>query len=1706
MLRVEPLEDRRLLTVYSSTDVPVGIDTHDTLYTSTINVADSISISDINVTLDITHTYDSDLDVFLQSPTGTVVELFTDVGNDGDDFTNTTLDDEAGTSISSAPVPFTGTYIPEGSLSSFDDESASGDWILQITDDGADDTGTLNSWSIDITPTSGGGSGVDIFVYGTTDVSSGFIVDLENMGHTVTPSSTFPADPSIYDVITVHGYVSNQSDATWDNYVSNGGGLIIFEGAMQHGSVINTSANANPVASYSNWNQRTGTTVIDVASPLSQGLAADSTLSGYAIDPVLKAGANAVIQWEAANPQPGPVMAATYSHGAGDVVFFNDFSAWYDNSNWTGDHDYGYALMSNAVDYVLFSGPDVTPPSVLSTEPADSSTLINANVDIDVTFSEPVSGVDSTDLVLTGTAAASATVSEPTNTSGNTWRFPISGLVDGPLDVSLAPDTDDIEDIAENELANTTWSYTVGILELDFGDAPNSTYPTLLASDGARHIVGGLWMGNFTDWPDIEPDGQPDSSALGDDTLDGNDDEDGVAVTPIKPGHSSSVTIEVSGAPGMLDAWIDFNRNGTWESGEHLFAGVSEPLVTGINVLTFSVPAGAMPGPTFGRFRISSQGGLAPTGLAEDGEVEDHLIQITDPTQDSKWTQWPDLSPYGIDVRATNELDNPMTLADDWLCTEPSLLTDVHLWGSWLQDEVGVIENLHLSAHSDDPIGLGGADPDNQYSKPDELLWEMDFDTSQIAMNPFYTAPDIGEYWWDPVTGQLIPNADKTVWKIDVDIDPGEAFIQEGTPDNPIVYWLDVSVTTSEGTQFGWKTRQHPDHYNDDAVWVDGTMPDWQEMHYPPGHPYLESEQTSIDLAFELTFDPITYDFGDAPDTPYPTLLANNGASHIAVGPTLGTLRDSEPDGQPTPSADGDDLTGLPDEDGVMNFPIIAPGIKQTPIQIQASAPSFLNAWIDYNQNGTWETSEQIAGDVPMVAGANTLLLDVPLTALPGTTYTRLRLTSYNTGGALLPTGVASDGEVEDYMVTVENDVYLEGTTTGDTINVWPGTPGGAQHRVQINGVNSFFDAAVYDAIYLDGLTGIDTLNVYGKSTAENAAFDGTSVHVNETSVYDVYAQDFENAYAFGGGGVDTTQMLGSTGNDNFYANRTYSYLRGNSNAFLNYAKNFATIGVDMTTHTGGTDNAYMYDSSGDDILVAGETQATLDYDSLVTPGVDITAMGFNRVDTYGHNGGSDTATLTGSSGVDTFIGLPAYSYVTGNGGTFVNYVKGFGDVTANVSVGGGADTATLYDSSGNDTLDAGATQNVLDYAATGTPDPNVTAIGFPNVSVYALFGGDDTATLTGSSGNDRFTGRETYGRMKGNSSAFINFAKGFDTLTGDVSGTTGTDIAILYDSTTDDDLVAGETEAYFDYAATGTVDKDVTAIGFDQTYSYATGGGDDESLMNGSSGVDRFTAKSTYSNLNGNGGAYFHYATGFDESFANATLGGGGGTDLAFLYDDSTDDLFTGGPTQATLDYDSTVSPGTDVTADGFDEVYAYADNGGTDAAVLNGASSSTGKFYGLSTYGYYKANDSSFYNYARGFDTLLANAGSSTDYAYLYGSDGNDTLNADSNSTAFSLVPTSTPAVVNTAAAFDHVYTYASGGGTDKAYLDGTTGADTFTGDTDWGYLRSTGTSDYFNYVRYFDEVYADPGDTTVGNDDLNDLGVTYTLDSTPGNGNVW
>jgi uncharacterized repeat protein (TIGR01451 family) len=164
--------------------------------------------------------------------------------------------------------------------------------------------------------------------------------------------------------------------------------------------------------------------------------------------------------------------------------------------------------------------------------------------------------------------------------------------------------------------------------------------------------------------------------------------------------------------------------------------------------------------------------------------------------------------------------------------------------------------------------------------------------------------------------------------------------------------------------------------------------------------------------------DSCEFDFGDAP-APYPTTLAADGARHRAFTPVfLGQRVDPEPDGKPSSRAVGDNLDGLAnDEDGVTLLGPLVLG-QSTAVQVVASAPGFLNAWLDFNGDGDWsDTGEQIFVNQALVAGANTLSIAVPANAkATNATYARFR---FGSTAGLSFVGPAIDGEVEDYVVEI---------------------------------------------------------------------------------------------------------------------------------------------------------------------------------------------------------------------------------------------------------------------------------------------------------------------------------------------------------------------------------------------------------------------------------------------------------------------------------------------------------------------------------------------------------------------------------------------------------------------------------------------------------------------------------------------------------------
>jgi subtilisin-like proprotein convertase family protein len=116
----------------------------------------------VSVLVNFTHTFDGDLDIYLQAPNGQILELSTDNGGGNDNYTNTVFIGGA-PNITTGVAPFTGNFAPEGSLTAGGclpnitptvttlggfTPGQNGTWQLIILDDAGGDSGIMSNWSI----------------------------------------------------------------------------------------------------------------------------------------------------------------------------------------------------------------------------------------------------------------------------------------------------------------------------------------------------------------------------------------------------------------------------------------------------------------------------------------------------------------------------------------------------------------------------------------------------------------------------------------------------------------------------------------------------------------------------------------------------------------------------------------------------------------------------------------------------------------------------------------------------------------------------------------------------------------------------------------------------------------------------------------------------------------------------------------------------------------------------------------------------------------------------------------------------------------------------------------------------------------------------------------------------------------------------------------------------------------------------------------------------------------------------------------------------------------------------------------------------------------------------------------------------------------------------------------------------------------------
>jgi hypothetical protein len=193
----------------------------------------------------------------------------------------------------------------------------------------------------------------------------------------------------------------------------------------------------------------------------------------------------------------------------------------------------------------------------------------------------------------------------------------------------------------------------------------------------------------------------------------------------------------------------------------------------------------------------------------------------------AKWVQLPDLTSNGVDVMSSYHF----TLADDFQCKSTGYITSIHIWGSYLNDNVSQ-PTFQLGIWDDVP-----ASESNKYSHPGEPLWKMDFNPDEYNMRKYSElSPNVPpEFFMNPTHPDPLVPGDRQVWQFNFAIAPDDAYKQtEGT-----IYWLSVSVY--DPISFGWKSARLDQRWNDDAVWaltMSGVVTSpWSPLEYFADHP-----------------------------------------------------------------------------------------------------------------------------------------------------------------------------------------------------------------------------------------------------------------------------------------------------------------------------------------------------------------------------------------------------------------------------------------------------------------------------------------------------------------------------------------------------------------------------------------------------------------------------------------------------------------------------------------------------------------------------------------------------------------------------------------------------------------------------------------------------------------------------------------------------
>jgi hypothetical protein len=548
--------------------------------------------------------------------------------------------------------------------------------------------------------------------------------------------------------------------------------------------------------------------------------------------------------------------------------------------------------------------------------------------------------------------------------------------------------------------------------------------------------------------------------------------------------------------------------------------------------------------------------------------------------------------------------------------------------------------------------------------------------------------------------------------------------------------------------------------------------------------------------------------------------------------------------------------------------------------------------------------------------------------------------------------------------------------TSGNDVFVFQAGDSPATWKLTVNGQSQVIPADI-SSLLIDGLSGSDTLSFTG-STEVISALLGYDQGKISTGKYTVAYANMESVAITGASGNDVATLHDSSGNDAFEGLPNSAQLTTVGKSVV--VKNFKSVSVESTA---GNDTAVMYGSQAGDSSFEGGPAGV----KFVGAGFNYVASGFKAVSAYASPGKNNSATFNSTDGHDLLIA----SYL---GAQYIG--KGFAYDVWNLSsingLGSSGDEARFYGSPSGDTvLNASPSQAIQ-------TENNLTlvATGYSTFASYVYPGGNTTANIVGSIGDDRAVTSTLGAQLFG--SNFELSAWTYKKI--NLIGNEGHDVVHMYGSSGANSFEGQGTSATL------------------------TSGGVIRS-------VDRFSQINAHGNAASQ--ATFFAQAGmtntFDASPTQASMSSEGNPSLA----DQTHGL---GDMQ-----DSKYGAAYKITALDFGSNTAYGIVGGTDVANYTG---SAGTDYFISSYLGTQMFGQGYSNAGWNFATMNATSTGGADTARFYGS--------PSNPDKFVATPTnakhSGTGYQSEAKNFARVEAYSGIGSGGTAQLTGTTGDDHYVG----------------------------------------------------------